>query len=99
MSKHVFLSVPLVSISHGTLNEELHTLYRQLADVCRRRNLEVYEPYEYSDPERHEFIPAVSVYEMNFNNVVSSDLLIAYVGIVSAGVAMEIAFAKCNNLP
>jgi hypothetical protein len=36
---------------------------------------------------------------MNLRNVTSSSLLIGYVGIVSAGVAMEIAIATNNDIP
>jgi nucleoside 2-deoxyribosyltransferase len=94
----VFLSAPLAAFV-GEPNTEIRFFYNNLAQVCKKHGLEVYEPYIYTDPQTHDHLRADKVYADNKEHLTACDLVIAYVGVVSAGVSMEIEFANAINIP
>ena len=94
----VFLSAPLAAFV-GEPNTEIRLFYKNLVHVCNEHGLEVYEPYIHTDPQDHDYLRAEKVYADNKSQLIACDLVIAYVGIVSAGVSMEIEIANTFNIP
>ncbi|RME04028.1 MAG: XRE family transcriptional regulator [Planctomycetota bacterium] len=79
--------------------EELRNFYEKVGEVCRSCGVEPYVPHQHSDPVLNAELSPEEVYSRDKNYVVSSDLLIAYVGVPSLGVGMEIAYADEHNVP
>lgn len=99
-NKSVFLSVPLVALLWDTNeNRRYRAFYGQLAKTCQQRNFEVYEPYFYGHPVEHDYIRPDEIYNNNRRKIANSVLLIAYVGITSSGVSMEVEIANSNYVP
>lgn len=109
MSKNIsytaFLSAPLISLldddlkARGKYHQDHHEFYAEVAQIAAKNNVSVYEPSKYMDPNVHDYIRPEQIYQKNRDIIRTSDLLIAYVGIVSAGVAMEIEIANSFRVP
>lgn len=100
-----FLSAPLISLLDNDLNargkyhRDRHAFYSEIAQIAAENNVSVYEPSKYMDPNVHDYIRPEQIYQKNRDIIRTSDLLIAYVGIVSAGVAMEVEIANSFRVP
>jgi deoxycytidine triphosphate deaminase len=79
--------------------KDLKRFYSRIADLCRVLGHEPYLPHEHTDPIEHPLIPAPDIYRRDFREILSSDLIIAYVGLPSLGVGMEIEIAKTHDVP
>jgi len=73
--------------------------YEAIGLICEKMGLQVYVPHLYSDPDRHPDLNPRQVFEIDKHQVSTSDLVIAYIGIPSLGVGMELAYAETNNIP
>jgi hypothetical protein len=100
-----FLSAPLISLLDENLEPKKqdhlnhHNFYNKIAEISETNNISLYEPSKYMEPGVHDYIRPEQIYQKNRDVIRSSDLLIAYVGIVSAGVAMEIEIANSFRVP
>ena len=73
--------------------------YEDIGDTCRKVGLSPYIPHLNTDPIINPDITPVQVFKTDKKEVITSDLVIAYVGYPSIGVGMEIAYAESNNIP
>lgn len=79
--------------------EELRSFYEDIDALCRDLGMEPYLPHKHSDPVLNPHLSPKEVYERDKKRVLSSDLVIAYVGVPSLGVGMEIAYADEHGIP
>lgn len=77
----------------------LKKFYEKLGDECLRQGWNAYIPHQHSDPLMHPNIDPETVYRLDRQNVICSDLVIAYVGIPSIGVGQEIEIAATARIP
>lgn len=104
-SYNAFLSAPLISLlddklqAKGKYHQDHHKFYEEIAKIATENKVSVYEPSKYMDPGVHDYIRPEQIYQKNRDIIRTSDLLIAYVGIVSAGVAIEIEIANSFRVP
>ncbi|HEX8015254.1 MAG TPA: hypothetical protein VF465_08465 [Flavobacterium sp.] len=100
-----FLSAPLVGLLDDNLKaknkvyDEYHSFYNLIDKISSANNISVYNPSDYMDPGIHDYIRPDQIYQKNRDIIRTSDLLIAYVGIVSGGVATEIEIANSFRVP
>ena len=100
-----FLSAPLIGLLDNNLKAQdkvydlYHVFYKKINKIAAENNISVYNPSEYMDPGIHDYIRPDQIYQKNRDIIRTSDLLIAYVGIVSAGVATEIEIANSFRVP
>lgn len=79
--------------------DRLRNFYEAVARVCTELGLEPYVPHLVSDPLKNpEFTPR-EVYELDRGEVARASLVIAYVGLPSLGVGMEIEIAHQSGVP
>ncbi len=94
---------PLVYIS-GALTglenpDNQKRFYERIASLCEEIGLEAYLPHKHTDPVNHPYISPQEVFERDRRAVRKADLVIAYVGIPSLGVGMELAYAEVFDIP
>lgn len=77
--------------------DEVKGFYEAIAEVCSRYGLTPHVPHLYTDPVANPDISPREVFENDKSLVMSSDLVIAYVGIPSIGVGMELAYADISG--
>ncbi|GIK37986.1 MAG: hypothetical protein BroJett011_18190 [Chloroflexota bacterium] len=94
--KKVYISGPLTNLPNGDM---LKAFYEQIGVVCSRLNMQPYIPHQHSDPILHPEISPQAIYDLDRTNVVSAELVIAYVGVPALGVGQEIEIAKQHNIP
>lgn len=72
--------------------------YEKLGEVCRNAGYEPYIPHLNTDPIRAPQVADTEVYQRDFDHVVASTLLVAYIGEPSLGVGTELEIAKVHNI-
>ena len=78
---------------------EVRAFYEAIGGVCVEVGLTPYVPHKHIDPELNPDVTPQTVFETDKAQVVSSKLLIAYVGVRSLGVGMELAYAETHHIP
>ncbi len=73
--------------------------YEAIGALCEEMGLEAYVPHLHTDPVRHPGITPRQVFVTDKHHVVRSNLVIAYIGIPSLGVGMELAYAETHDVP
>lgn len=96
--QRVFLSAPLSALSRE-IDAELSTFSKSLAHICQQHGLKVFEPDVRANHQMWDSFRPDKVYEENRGNLIACDLVVAYVGLASAGVGMEIEIANSQNIP
>lgn len=91
-----YISGPLTGVKHVAT---LKTFYENLGAVCNEIGYTAYIPHLHTDPEKRPDIPPSQVYKVDKERVLSSSLVVAYVGIPSIGVGMELAYADSVGIP
>ncbi|GAB1541233.1 hypothetical protein NUACC21_39030 [Scytonema sp. NUACC21] len=74
-------------------------LYEKIGSVCNEVGLQAYVPHLYTDPINNPNVSPREVFEKDKHQVSISDLVIAYLGSLSFGVGMELAYAEINKIP
>jgi len=95
MSK-VYLSGALTRIKEP---DQVKKFYEDIGTLCRHLQLNPYIPHTVSDPIFNQDLDPKRVFEIDKTQVKQSDLIIAYLGIPSFGVGMELAYAECYAIP
>lgn len=72
---------------------------RRIGEALRNRGYEPLLPYSIAHPDRVATIPHEEIVEFDVDHVSEADLLIAYVGVPSLGVGMEIMLAYEQQKP
>ena len=74
-------------------------LYEEIGNVCEEIGISAYIPHKHTDPDINKDVTPETVFMVDKQEVLTSDLIIAYVGIQSLGVGMELGLAFTNNIP
>jgi len=96
MAPRVYISGALTNVADP---DGTKAFYEALANTCREAGLDVYLPHRHSDPQQRPDLTPREVFDRDKREVLASDLLIAYVGVPSLGVGMEIAYAESAGMP
>jgi transcriptional regulator with XRE-family HTH domain len=83
----------------GAERADAHDLYEAAAEVLRAHGLTAYVPHMATDPVMHPTIAADAVYQRDRSEVVTADLVVAFVGRPSFGVGMELELAAAALVP
>ena len=78
---------------------ETKALYEKIGLVCEEIGLQAYVPHLHTDPVNNPDITPREVFDKDKHQVSISDLVIAYLGSLSFGVGMELAYAENNKIP
>lgn len=78
---------------------ELRQFYEHIGDACRQFGLTPYLPHQYSDPELAARLTPAHVDRLDRLAVTQAYLVVAYVGIPSLGVGIEVEMAHHANKP
>lgn len=87
------------ALTHAPNLEELRRFYEAIGQICIECGIEPYIPHKHSDPVINGDLSPQEVHLRDKSSVISADLLIAYAGVPSLGVGMEIAYADDHNVP
>lgn len=79
--------------------ESLKAFYEAIASLGHKLGLPTYVPHLNTDPLLNPDITPRQVFDLDKNQVIDSDLVIAYVGYPSLGVGMELAYAEMHDIP
>jgi hypothetical protein len=96
--KSVYIAGALTDMSSDK-RELLRRFYESLADICREFGLEPYLPHQHADPETIKDLTPHRVDQLDRLAVTQAYLVVAYVGITSVGVGIEIEIAHHANKP
>lgn len=94
--KKIYISGALTNVSNS---KELKKFYEEIGKTCEAYGFEAYVPHLKTDPILNADITPQEVFKVDKNQVINSDLLIAYIGEPSIGVGMEIAYAEEKGIP
>ncbi len=78
---------------------EIRKFYEEIGKLCIRVGKNPYIPHLYTDPKKNANVTPYEVYKTDKSKIISSDLIIAYIGLPSLGVGMELAYAEDRNIP
>lgn len=98
MNKEIF-RVYISGALTGIKNSELiKSFYEDIGLLCKNMGFESYVPHLNTDPINHATIDPRQVFETDKHQVGMSDLVIAYLGLPSFGVGMELAYAETKDI-
>lgn len=92
----VYISGALTGVENSA---EVKALYEAIGSLCEEMAFQAYVPHLATDPTNNPDVSPRQVYEIDKLQVSNSDIVIAYLGIPSFGVGMELAYAEINNIP
>ncbi|MEH2134079.1 MAG: nucleoside 2-deoxyribosyltransferase [Nostoc sp.] len=92
----VYVSGALTNVENP---KESKALYKKIGLLCEEIGLQAYVPHLQTDPVNNPDISPREVFDQDKYQVSNSDLVIAYLGSLSFGVGMELAFAETNKIP
>jgi len=92
----LYISGALTGIENSV---EIKAFYEAIGSLCQEMGFQVYVPHLTTDPTNNPDVSPRQVFETDKHQVSTSDLVIAYLGIPSFGVGMELAYAQINNIP
>lgn len=84
----VYVSGALTNVDNHL---QIKDFYESIGALCTELGLKAYIPYVNTDPVTHSHITPQQVFETDKRAVNQADLVIAYVGVPSLGVGMELA--------
>jgi 2'-deoxynucleoside 5'-phosphate N-hydrolase len=90
--KTVYISGALTDMDEDQ-RAKLRGFYEKLGEVCREFELEPYSPHVYADPKLVAHLTPEDVDRIDRLAVTQSYLVIAYIGIPSTGVGIEVELA------
>jgi hypothetical protein len=96
--KSVYIAGPLTDMPDDT-RPIMRTFYESLGKVCQEFGLDPYLPHLHADPKLHPNLTPQRVDQIDRMAVTQSYLVIAYVGVPSIGVGIEVEMANHANKP
>lgn len=92
----VYISGALTDVQDPKLTKEL---YEKIGCLCKEIGFQAYVPHLHTDPVNNPDISPQEVFTQDKYQVSLSDLVIAYLGSLSFGVGMELAYAETKKIP
>jgi hypothetical protein len=96
--KSVYISGALTDVSEGE-RAKLREFYDDLGGVCRESGLEPYSPHAYGDPKLVAHLTPKEIDRIDRLAVTQAYLVVAYVGVASIGVGIEVELAHHSDKP
>lgn len=96
--KSVYVSGSLTDLTEDE-RSELRKFYDDIAEVCRKHQLEPYVPHHYGDPSWLKDLTPERIDRIDRLAVTQAYLVVAYIGRPSTGVGIEIEIAHHSNTP
>lgn len=94
--RYVYMSGALTGLNQDDLRYT-NELYDRVAAVCKSFNIECYLPGK-SPTTPTKGIPHHKVWKIDYEKVIESSLVIAYVGLASTGVGCELEMARTGDV-
>ncbi len=94
-TRKVYISGALTGIENSA---EIKAFYEAISSLCQEMLFQAYVPHLATDPTTNPDVSPQQVFEIDKLQVSNSDIVIAYLGIPSLGVGMELAYAEINNI-
>jgi len=91
-----YVSGALTGIKNAAV---IKAFYEAIGSVCEELGFDAYVPHLSTDPINNPDLSPYQVFETDKHQVSTSDLVIAYLGIPSFGVGMELAYTETNTIP
>lgn len=92
----IYVSGALTDIENPA---ETKAFYEKIGLLCEEIGFQAYVPHLHTDPVNNPDISPREVFDQDKYQVSISDLVIAYLGSLSFGVGMELAYAETNKIP
>jgi hypothetical protein len=96
MQKKAYVSGALTNVPNLA---EYKEFYEKIGCICQNIGLSAYVPHLHTDPVDNPDISPREVFNQDKHQVSISNLVIAYIGSVSIGVGMELAYAETSKIP
>ncbi|TVQ56960.1 MAG: XRE family transcriptional regulator [Spirulina sp. DLM2.Bin59] len=93
---NVYISGALTDLKNPS---KIKKFYENIGNLCESLDFKSYVPHLNTDPIENSDLKPKDIYEIDKSSVIASDLVIAYLGIPSLGVGMELAYADIANIP
>jgi 2'-deoxynucleoside 5'-phosphate N-hydrolase len=93
---NIYISGALTDVINSV---ESKALYENIGLLCEEIGFQSYVPHLKTDPVNNPDISPREVFDQDKYQVSISDLVIAYLGSLSFGVGMELAYAETNKTP
>ncbi|HEY9605106.1 MAG TPA: XRE family transcriptional regulator [Allocoleopsis sp.] len=94
--RHIYISGALTGIENPV---QVKSFYEAIGLLCKDIGFQAYVPHLATDPTNNPDVSPRQVFETDKYQVSQSDLVIAYLGVPSFGVGMELAYAEINKIP
>ncbi len=91
-----YVSGALTSIEDGA---RMRLFYELLAEVVEATGLRAYLPHRVTDPVTAPHLDARTVYDVDRTHVTASTVVVAYAGVPSFGVGIEVELAREHGIP
>ncbi len=92
----VYISGALTGIKNSI---EIKAFYEAIGSLSQEMGFQAYVPHLKTDPTNNPDVSPRQVFEIDKHQVSTSDLVVAYLGIPSFGVGMELAYTEMNDIP
>ncbi len=92
----IYVSGALTNLENPTKTK---AFYEEIGLLCEEIGLQAYVPHKQTDPVNNPDISPSGVFDQDEYQVRNSNLVIAYLGVPSFGVGMELGFAVTNKIP
>ncbi len=93
----IFFAGPLTDLKDPDKTKEF---YSNLSGVAKSNGFDYFWAFQNgTDPNVERVIPPTEVYERDTNQLLHSDVMVAYVGEPSPGVGIEVEFANTHHIP
>lgn len=92
----VYISGPFTFASQP---DEIVSFYELIGELCSKLGMVPYMPHQKTNPWNFPDLSPDSILTTDKVEVLSSQLMIAYVGTPSHGVGMELAYAESAHIP
>jgi|GEM_PF-864724 len=94
----VYMSGALSALSEEDKNYVITQIYSRVDRICKSINLKCYLPHQ-SQTTPSRGMPHSKVWEIDYEHVIHSRAIVAYIGIPACGVGAEIEMARRENVP
>ncbi len=98
LKKSVYISGALTDMSEAE-RAELRAFYDDIGNVCKEYGFEPYSPHVYGDPKNVAHLNPTEIDRIDRLAVTQSYLVVAYVGVPSLGVGIEVELAHHSDKP
>lgn len=90
----VYMSGPLSAVSKDERNRLEKEVYERVYDTCNQMDLKCYCPHMSQTDTSNRQISHGEIWDIDYENVISSDVLVAYIGHPALGVGAEVEMAR-----